>query len=341
MQFQDLPHEIIFRVFDCFSYSETDSIIHGIGRSTDPQALTVKKLLWVTRCFQKLVVSLPDSSYDTQGNHIMPKDVPMLCKELLNHNLIPCHLAFELSRNPRDYVKFQRSLTEIWEILDSPVICKQLHSIPRLDFTILGNTVTTESPTSLVSLILNTMVKMTNLKGASWDTINISLTDLGSYFPQKWGAIFEGFTRTKSLILQDNLIRLSFPYDALEDLFESYFRWPPHLIHLSLRNNLIKKFLDGALENLPESLETLDLSKNVLEQLGGPNKKPLQLHLPKLKLLDISENNNLCHLDETLFHNAHLLPQQLVIKLDNCNLYGPVLASLIACAETENIKIAL
>lgn len=341
MQFLDLPQEVILRVFECLTIPETFLIAESLGSSRHPKVEAIEKLLWATRCSRTIVISpTAITSNNTKSNHVSPQAAHSMLKQLMRHSLVPSHLVFELSRSPRDYVKFQNSMSDVWVILESEMTSKQLLAIPKLEFVILGNIITTESPTLLVSLILNTLVKLARLSTASWTLLNISLTDLGDYFPHKWGPIFEGFSHCEELILRDNLIRLSSPHQETA-LLETEFRWPPNLRKLILSNNLIRNFLSAAIKKLPKSLEVLDLANNSLEHFAERPSIPLQHHLPNMSMLNLSGNNSLCLLEPQLLQDSVHLPRKLTINLKNSNVYGPLLASLVIAAEKENVRIVI
>lgn len=340
MNFLDLPQELILRVFQNLSLSDSRTLIQRLHTYNDPKAHKVIKLLWITCCSDKVIISFPNTEtpLNEPFEFVSSVDVYDTIKAHVQYGVVPKHLQLFFSRNPRDYTRFQNHLLEVWELLDSNTVVKYLHAVQELDFELRGNLITTESPTLLVSLILNTFVKLTSLKHANWKTIRILLTDLGDYFPQKWGRVFEEFRLTQELVLDDNLIRLLHPLESYS-LLEGYFKWPSQLRVLSLRRNLISNFSATAIKLLPNTLEVLDLENNVLEQFGTQGTLKLTDELPHLRLLNLSNNRGLVKFEPTLLIDWHQLTTGLTVKIENCNIYAPILASITRIAKEEGIVL--
>lgn len=342
MNFLDLPQELIFRVFLNLSLSDSRSLIEQLNPFKDPRAHKVIKLLWITCCSDKVIISFPNTEtpLNEPFEFVSSLDIYETIKAHVQYGVVPKHLQLFFSRNPRDYTRFQKHLQEIWDLLDSATVVKYLHSVQNLDFELRGNLITTESPTLLVSLILNTFVKLTSLKDANWKTLRIVLTDLGDYFPQKWGRVFEEFRLTQELVLDDNLIRLLHPLENYS-LLEGYFKWPAGLRVLSLRRNLVSSFSATAIKCLPKTLEVLDLENNVLEQFGTQGTVRFLDELPQLRLLNLSNNRGLVRFEPHLLMDIHELPSKLTVRVENCNLYAPILASLTQIAKDEGVTLVV
>lgn len=342
MNLLDLPQELILKVFEYLSLDDSRSLIKNLNTLQNPTAHRVVKLLWTTCCSDKIVVSFPhtETPLNEPFEFVSSVEIEQTIREHLKYGVVPKRFVLFLSRNPRDYTRFQNYLQEVWALLESDTVLKYLLSVPSLDFELRGNLITTESPTLLVSLILNTLVKLTNLREAQWKTVKLTLTDLGDYFPQKWGRVFEEFRLTQELILDDNLIRLQHLMENIP-LLEGSFRWPLHLRVLSLRQNLISSFSSAAIEQLPKTLEVLDLDNNVLEEFGSPGSLTLAEHLPNLALLNLSNNRGLVKFQPSLLQDANRITPFLTLRMENCNLYTPVLLELLEIAKKEGVVLTI
>lgn len=249
---------------------------------------------------------------------------------------IPRQLDMVFVRNIRDYTKFQNSLAEFRQVLETEWALKYLAKVQNLTFKLDGRSITTENPTLMLALVLNTLITLTNLGKDNLHSISVSSTDIGELFPQKWGKMLGGFTQVKTLSLADNLMRLEL-LAGNEPVLEKHFSWPPQLRELSLARNYIKRLTLDLVKKLPKTLQLLDMSANIIDTIGSPYSELFSLveHLPNLKFFNLRDNRYLVTVDLQILEKA----QGLVVDVRGCNIHEEAMSCLILAAQRNNVKL--
>lgn len=270
----------------------------------------------------------------------------------------PHSLDFKFMRSANDYTTFVGDLYKLNQMLELIIeggeITDYLGLVCQLGFYLDGNTVSIESPTSLLTAILKTLINLVSdcgsPKNSSLSTkfcnITIKSTDIGNYYVAQWGQLLSRFTNVTTLDLSDNIIRLDSnnrtqgtdPSMSV-DLLANYFTWPPNLKVLSLEKNLISYISKKFIDNLPKSLESLLLANNRLASLGCNDEEQFVLprDLPNLKMLDISGNYSLIFINTDIFRNVKEAGVFSQLNARGCNIEENNIRQLKLVSEAENI----
>lgn len=337
MLFCLLPQELILHIFKQLLPKDTQSLIQTLSSSLPHRnASRITKLLYVRLYLGHTVISVSDEPPKEFDVCLSPEEFMDLGEDpefLVN---IPRQLDMVFVRNIRDYTKFQNSLAEFRQVLETEWALKYLAQVQKLTFKLDGRSITTENPTLMLALVLNTLITLTNLGKDNLHSISVSSTDIGELFPQKWGKMLGGFTQVKTLSLADNLMRLEL-LAGNEPVLEKHFSWPPQLRELSLARNYIKRFTLDLVTNFPKTLQLLDMSANIIDTIGSPYSEPFSLVeiLPNLKFFSLRENRYLVTVDLQILEKA----EGLVVDVRGSNIHEEAMSCLSLAAQKNNVKL--
>lgn len=334
MLFTLLPQEVVLQVLECLEPSESKSLIILL-KSYLPNANAQRAInLLYARLYLGLTFLGAGRQAPKQHSvSVTPSEYLELCSDSQVLANIPNHLKMVFVRDARDYINFQQNLADLRDILLSEWAVKYLSKVQILTLEIDGQCITTETPTLMPALVLSTLVELTRHSSANFQSISLNSTDIGDLLPHKWGKVFGAFTGLQELSLEDNKLRLDLLVGH-EPLMEKYFKWPPHLRVLSLSKNLLCHFRANAVRKLPETLEVLDLSYNLLECVGGPYDESFKLaaELPRLKVLNLAHNRHLFVVDVNIFEGV----EEVEVDVRGCNVSDGQLEALL---HTNGIRL--
>lgn len=338
MLFNLLPPEVALHVLKQLHYTDAQTLVTKLKHFLpDRNAEKAIKLLYARLYLGHTLITVSEENPKNFDVCIRPEMFLSLGQDPYFLANVPTKLDMVFIRNVRDYTNFQQHLADFREILESEWALKYLAKIHALTFELNGRSVTTENPTLMLALVLNTLIKLTNLGKANLDTVNVSSTDIGELFPHKWGKVLGEFTNVKVLSLADNLMRLELIVGN-EPLFEKHFDWPPQLRELSLARNFIKNFTLSMVKKLPKTLQVLDLSSNVLECVGLPYNESFSLaeELPNLRMLSLYGNRHLVLVDPNLLVKA---VDGLEVNIQGCNVIEAALDTFLEAAKSNNVRV--
>lgn len=379
-----LPDEVLLHVLEDLSPNETNTLIRSLTdildqlpNAYDSQQMTEVKLL-INLAYRRLYKgkSLILSDKASNGNYPGYDNVLTFEKfqqrfaskahqttsEAIDESVFkqtrPHSLDFKFMRSANDYTTFVGDLYKLNQILELIIeggeITDYLGLVCQLGFYLDGNTVSIESPTSLLTAILKTLINLVSDGGAPKNSslstkfcnITIKSTDIGNYYVAQWGQLLSRFTNVTTLDLSDNIIQLDSnnrtqgtdPSMSV-DLLANYFTWPPNLKVLSLEKNLISYISKKFIDNLPKSLESLLLANNRLASLGCNDEEQFVIprDLPNLKMLDISGNYSLIFINTEIFKNVKESGVFVELNARGCNIEENNLRQLKQVSMAEYI----
>lgn len=378
-----LPDEIVLQVLENFNPQETTHFIQSLTEILnqlnldDLQQISQLKLL-INLAYQRLykgkslILSSKASSakypdYDCiltfeKFQERFTSKSNQTPGEQIDENVFkqtrPHSLDFKFIRSANDYTGFVGDLYKLNLILeliiDGGEITDYFGLVCQLGFYLDGNTVSIESPTSLLTAILKTLISLVSYGDSSkassistkFHTITIKSTDIGNYYVAQWGQLLGRFTNVTTLDLSDNIIRLDSNQRTQGtdstlsiDLLANYFSWPPQLKVLCLEKNLITYISRKFIDNLPKTLEQLLLANNRLASLGCNDSEQFSLarDLPNLKILDLSRNYSLIFINTDIFTNVREARLFRGLNVRGCHIEENNLQQLKLVLAAENI----
>lgn len=337
MLFILLPQEVILQVFQCLEPAESRSLIDLLKTDLpNSNAQRAINLLYARLYLGHTVLGAGGKAPRGYNVSITPSQVLELARDSNFLANVPKELDMTFVRDVRDYINFQQNLADLREILKSDWAPKYLSKVQLLSLKINGRSITTENPTLMPALVLSTLIELTRHSSANFRSIRLKSADIGDLLPHKWGKVLGGFVLVQELSLEDNKLRLELVVGH-ESLLERYFDWPPQLRVLSLSRNYLQHFRVGAFNKLPQTLEVLDLSQNLLECIGLPYDQTFTLvdKLPKLRILNLSLNSHLVLVDPNLFVGAN----ELEVSIEGCNVCDGHLEMLVQSANRNGVRL--
>ncbi|ODV65173.1 hypothetical protein HYPBUDRAFT_114452 [Hyphopichia burtonii NRRL Y-1933] len=384
----DLPDDILLQIFEQLSPLETNHIIGlldkilraSLGRSQIRKQIELLITFAYRRLYKgnSLIVSEFSTSefldkYDTVfsfesfhdrfTNSFSKDDIILEIERKVFMETRPQSLDFKLTRSSNDYTKFIGDLKILNQILEqlsgNNEITRYFQYIFQIGFYLDANTLSVESPTSVLTAVLKTLINLVNNKTLMKDPLSnrfqkvtIKSTDIGNYYVDEngWGQLLERFGNATVLNLEDNVIGLdSNPRTTTlqrvhYDLLGNCFNWPPQLKHLSLNHNLITYVLTRFFNNLPKSIESLLLENNKLCSLGCNDNESFNLvkTLPNLQDLNLKNNHLLIFVNIESFKNVKVSKHKfksLVIR--GCNIEDVNLRQLKITANEEKFTLVI
>ena len=312
--FLNLPPEVALEVFQKLLPPEAQQMLETLEQfSPDSNAARYSNLLYSRLHSGHVVISVSEVTPPLYDVRLTPEQFAQSVKDPRFLAQCPRMLDIIFVRNLRDYVKFQDSLSLLREILAQTTVREFLGRIPRISFQLNGRSTTIYAPTLLLALVLSTILMLINVPNV--ETLKVNSTDIGLYFPDRWGAVFTQFLLLKVLALLDNLLQLP-------PLLDRRFLWPPNLRVLSLNKNMLSSFTLDLAAQLPNSLVELDLSGNELTSMGEAPQESFSLaeQIPNLRKLNLSFNPYLVRLNHRLLEGAGQMENPLEILLEGCNI---------------------
>lgn len=340
MIFSLLPQELALNIFKQLDPSDAQALISKLKQFLpNINAHKAIELLYVRLYLGRTVISVSEEQPKSYDVCLSPQEFLALGNDPEFLSNIPKRLDMVFVRNVRDYTHFQHRLAEFRQILETGWALKYLANVQKLTFELNGRSVTTENPTLMLALVLNTLITLTNLGKDNLASIAVSSTDIGELFPHKWGKVLGNFTQVETLSLDDNLMRLEL-IAGNEPVLERHFHWPPQLRQLSLARNFIKLFTVNMVKKLPKTLESLDLSSNIIESIGLPYHERFSLseELPLLKLFSLHDNRYLVLVDPGLLDGEET-SGQITVDIRGCNLHEEAFGCFLESAVRNAVNL--
>lgn len=384
----DLPDEIILEIFGQLSPAETQTLIYHLTNLLDQTSITsirlidnVKfliKLSYIRLYKGKSLILSNEPNDDTYSEYDTVLTFDKFKNKLYSDNGIdqevfketrPKLLDFKLIRNANDYINFVGDLSKlnqiIDELLDGGEISNYFELVCQLGFYLDGNTISIESPTSLLTAILKTFINLvsknidTNSKGnekahflsEKFQSFTIKSTDIGNYYTSQWGQLLGRFTNLTTLNLSDNIIKSdknqrfqgAGDQSTQVDIIGNYFTWPPRLKSLSLDKNLISYITKKLIKNLPQTLEILLIENNRLCSLGCSELEYFNIaqDLPNLTTLNLTNNYLLIFINCAIFDNVAICGGKFkTLFINGCNVDENNLQQLKEKLSKESIYVS-
>lgn len=341
-----LPHEVILTILHNLTPRETLLLIDTLAALVDPHSRTLSILLYQRLYGGKLLV-VSGKSHDT-----FPDYDSVLSLDHFRYRLVlgttearvfcetrPKSLEFRLIRDANDYMQFVGDLYGLSQFMEE---CqKGLHShvlcVRQLLLYVDANTVSMESPTSLLSAVLKALISATGpeILSTKFRSLTIKLTDLGDYYAKDWGQLLGRLSYAETLDLSDNVLRLD--WGNTIDVLGGHFRWPPTLKSLTLDQNWLTYLSCTFFSSLPHSLEKLLVRYNRLVSFGCNNERfCLAETLPQLQELDLEGNHWLVLVNALVFERS-LAFKRICVR--GCNIEEESMGLLQATGRREGFVV--
>ncbi|EMG48780.1 hypothetical protein SBY92_004080 [Candida maltosa Xu316] len=292
-----LPNEVIIKIFQYLSPSETQRVIEVFYHS--PKSHQLLELLYRRLFSGKLMLINDEPKHkhypdcELTLSSFLDKFLTLNKENRLFQSTRPNKIEFNFTRQHCDYMRFISNLNQFHEILEDPSCQEYFKNTLQVDVYVDANLVLIENPDNLTAVIIKVILELSKHKEFvhKIQHLTIKASDIGNMYVPQWSLLFTNFSSLVSLDLSQNLLKSN--YDQYLDLWGASKKFPSFLKKLNLDSNMLTYVSKEFIKNLPDSLEELLMNQNDIEiielcDLGVllPNLKKWELNYTKLSIMN-------------------------------------------------------